>query len=59
MKYNYAAKANGAKLIAANSEAKGAHNLLDVSKDGYLRNPRDAPRKWIVVELSQVAGCKV
>jgi hypothetical protein len=52
-KVNYADVSHGAKLVAANKDAKGASNLLVTDKDKYLRNPCSADEKFVVVELAE------
>eukprot|EP00268_Persea_americana_P068914 TRINITY_DN9691_c0_g1_i1.p1 TRINITY_DN9691_c0_g1~~TRINITY_DN9691_c0_g1_i1.p1 ORF type:complete len:606 (+),score=127.68 TRINITY_DN9691_c0_g1_i1:245-2062(+) len=50
--YNYASANKGAKVLAFNTEAKGAYNILSKDKDKYLRNPCSA-EKFVVIELSE------
>ncbi|XP_050227013.1 SUN domain-containing protein 5 [Mercurialis annua] len=51
--YNYASAMKGAKVVAANKEAKGADNILGKDKDKYLRNPCSVGGKFVVIELSE------
>lgn len=51
--YNFASASKGAKLLAANKEAKGAPNILGKDMDKYLRNPCSAEEKFVVIELSE------
>ncbi|KAJ0081151.1 hypothetical protein Patl1_12421 [Pistacia atlantica] len=51
--YNFASASKGAKLVAANKEAKGAPNILGKDMDKYLRNPCSAEEKFVVIELSE------
>lgn len=45
----------GAKILAANREAKKAAALLDDDPDTFLKNDCRADSKWVMLELSQVA----
>ena len=53
-RHNFADARDGAKLVAANKEAKKAGAVLDSDGDTYLKNDCKAD-KWVLVELSQVA----
>ena len=53
-RHNFADARDGAKLVAANKEAKKAAAVLDSDGDTYLKNDCKAD-KWVLVELSQVA----
>uniref|UniRef100_A0A6U9QGU5 SUN domain-containing protein n=1 Tax=Picocystis salinarum TaxID=88271 RepID=A0A6U9QGU5_9CHLO len=52
---NYASASDGAKVLAANKDAKGISNLLNENKDTYMISPC-ASDKWLVMELSQEAA---
>jgi len=52
LRYNYASERNGAKVLAANREAKNALSALSEDRDAYLISPC-AAQKWLVVELSE------
>ncbi|GAQ91559.1 hypothetical protein KFL_008070020 [Klebsormidium nitens] len=52
-RFNYASVTAGAKVVAANKEAKGQGNVLDEDKDKYLRNPCSVDDQWVVIELTQ------
>ena len=51
-RFNYASERNGAKVLAANREAKHASAVLSADVDSYMISPCAAD-KWLVVELSQ------
>ena len=53
-RHNFALARDGAKLIAANREAKKASAVLDSDGDTFCKNECKAD-KWIIIELSQVA----
>ncbi|KAK9801906.1 hypothetical protein WJX73_001117 [Symbiochloris irregularis] len=53
-RHNFALARDGAKLIAANKEAKKASAVLDSDGDTFCKNECKAD-KWIIIELSQVA----
>ena len=53
-RHNFALARDGAKLIAANKEAKKASAVLDSDSDTFCKNECKAD-KWIIIELSQVA----
>ena len=53
-RHNFADARDGAKLVAANREARKAAALLDSDGDTYLKNECKAD-KWVLFELSQVA----
>lgn len=50
---NFALEKDGAKVLAANREAKKVGALLDDDSDTYLKNECRAD-KWIIVELSEL-----
>lgn len=50
---NFAAAKDGAKIVAANKEAKKAASLLDDDGDTFVKNECKAD-KWVVLELSQM-----
>lgn len=52
---NYASASDGAKVLAANRDAKGISNVLNENKDTYMISPC-ASDKWLVMELSQEAA---
>lgn len=52
---NYASASDGAKVLAANKDAKGISNVLNENKDTYMISPC-ASDKWLVMELSQEAA---
>ena len=53
-RHNFAQARDGAKLVAANKEAKKAAAVLDSDSDTFSKNECKAD-KWIILELSQVA----
>ena len=53
-RHNFADARDGAKLVAANKEARKAAAVLDSDGDTFLKNECKAD-KWVLVELSQVA----
>lgn len=52
-RHNFASAKDGAKIVAANKDAKKPSAVLDSDSDTYLRNECKAD-KWLAVELSQV-----
>ena len=52
---NFAAAMDGAKVLAANANAKRVNALLDDDTDTFMRNDCKDEDKWVVIELSQVA----
>jgi len=52
LQFNYASEHNGAKVLAANREAKHASAVVSDDRDAYLITPCSAD-KWLVVELSE------
>ena len=52
---NFAASMDGAKVLAANANAKRVNALLDDDTDTFMRNDCKDEDKWVVIELSQVA----
>jgi hypothetical protein len=50
---NFALEKDGAKVLAANKEAKKVGALLDDDSDTYLKNECRAD-KWVIVELSEL-----
>ena len=50
---NFAAAKDGAKIVAANKEAKKAASLLDDDGDTFLKNECKA-EKWVIIELAQM-----
>lgn len=53
-RHNFALAKDGAKIVAANKEARKSESILDSDGDTFLKNECKAD-KWIIVELSQVA----
>ena len=53
-RHNFAQARDGAKLVAANREAKKAAAVLDDDSDTFCKNECKAD-KWFILELSQVA----
>ena len=53
-RHNFASAKDGAKIVAANKEAKKPSAVLDSDSDTYLRNECKAD-KWLAIELSQVS----
>lgn len=53
---NYASVECGAKIIETNPEAFNPYVVLTKSKDGYMLNPCNSQRKWIIVELCEEIG---
>lgn len=53
-RHNFAQARDGAKLVAANKEAKKAAAVLDDDSDTFCKNECKAD-KWLILELSQVA----
>ena len=53
-RHNFALARDGAKLVAANKEAKKAAAVLDSDSDTFCKNECKA-EKWFIMELSQVA----
>lgn len=53
--HNFALSKEGAKVLAANKEAKKTGALLDDDSDTFLKNDCRAEGKWVMLELSQVA----
>ncbi|PRW56078.1 membrane -like [Chlorella sorokiniana] len=53
--HNFALAKEGAKVLAANKEAKKTGALLDDDSDTFLKNECRAADKWVIIELSQVA----
>ncbi|EFJ28524.1 hypothetical protein SELMODRAFT_411383 [Selaginella moellendorffii] len=51
--YNYAAAANGARVVSFNKEAQGGGNILNRIKDQHYSSPCSAEDKFVVVELSK------
>ncbi|EFJ30725.1 hypothetical protein SELMODRAFT_409316 [Selaginella moellendorffii] len=51
--HNYAAAANGARVVSLNIEARGGGNILNRYKDQYYSSPCSAEDKFVVVELSK------
>ena len=55
--YNYAAAANGAKVVSSNGEAKSPGAALKEDMDSYYLTPCNAKSgKWLTVELSEEAA---
>ncbi len=52
--HNFASSKDGAKVVAANKEARKASALLDSDSDTFLKNECRAD-KWVIIELSQLA----
>ena len=52
-RHNFALAKDGAKIVAANKEARKPESVLDSDGDTFLKNECKAD-KWIVIELSQV-----
>ena len=52
-RHNFASAKDGAKIVAANKDAKKPSAVLDSDSDTYLRNECKAD-KWLAIELSQV-----
>ena len=50
---NFAAAKDGAKIVAANKEAKKAASLLDDDGDTFVKNECKAD-KWVIIETSQM-----
>ena len=55
-RHNFASAKDGAKIVAANKDAKKPSAVLDSDSDTYLRNECRMD-KWLAIELSQV-GCQ-
>ena len=53
-RHNFALARDGAKIVAANREARKPESILDADSDTFLRNECRA-EKWVLLELSQVA----
>lgn len=53
-RHNFALAKDGAKVVAANKEARKPESILDSDGDTFLKNECKAD-KWVLVELSQVA----
>ena len=53
-RHNFVQARDGAKLVAANKEAKKAAAVLDSDGDTFCKNDCKAD-KWYIFELSQVA----
>ncbi|KAK9841126.1 hypothetical protein WJX74_000406 [Apatococcus lobatus] len=53
-RHNFASAKDGAKIVAANKDAKKPTAVLDSDSDTYLRNECKVD-KWLAIELSQVA----
>jgi hypothetical protein len=53
-RHNFALAKDGAKIVAANKEARKPESILDADADTFLRNDCRA-EKWVLLELSQVA----
>lgn len=53
---NYASNECGAKVIGSNPEAYHPNVILTSSKDSYMLNPCNSPRKWIIIELCEEIG---
>ncbi|EFJ30415.1 hypothetical protein SELMODRAFT_409313 [Selaginella moellendorffii] len=51
--HNYAAAANGARVVSFNKEAQGGGNILNRDKDRHYSSPCSAEDKFVVVELSK------
>ena len=56
-RFNYASERNGAKVLAANREAKHASAVLTSDVDSYMISPCAAD-KWLVIELCQEARAR-
>lgn len=52
-RHNFAAAKDGAKVLAANKEAKRAASILDSDGDTFMRNECKSD-KWLIIELPQV-----
>lgn len=52
-RHNFASARDGAKLVAANKEAKKAVAVLDIDGDTFCKNDCRAD-KWYIIELSQL-----
>ena len=53
-RHSFALARDGAKIVAANKEARKPESILDSDSDTFLRNDCRAD-KWLLLELSQVA----
>ncbi|KAL9647373.1 hypothetical protein ABK040_011737 [Willaertia magna] len=51
--FNFAAEEAGAKILTANPEAKKVSRILNEDTDKYCLIPRNAPSKFIIIELSE------
>ena len=52
-RHNFALAKDGAKIVAANKEARKPESILDSDGDTFLKNECKAD-KWVIIELSQV-----
>lgn len=52
-RHNFALAKDGAKIVAANKEARKPESVLDSDGDTFLKNECKAD-KWLIIELSQV-----
>ena len=52
-RHNFALAKDGAKIVAANKEARKPESVLDSDGDTFLKNECRAD-KWLIIELSQV-----
>lgn len=52
---NFASSKDGAKIVAANKEAKKTSSLLDNDGDTFVKNECKA-EKWVIIELAQVVN---
>ena len=52
-RHNFALAKDGAKIVAANKEARKPESVLDSDGDTFLKNECKAD-KWLIFELSQV-----
>lgn len=52
---NFASAKDGAKIVAANKEARKPGSLLDNDGDSFVKNECKA-EKWVIIELAQVVN---
>ena len=52
-RHNFALAKDGAKIVAANKEARKPESILDSDGDTFVKNECKAD-KWLIMELSQV-----
>ncbi|ESO89582.1 hypothetical protein LOTGIDRAFT_125008, partial [Lottia gigantea] len=58
LRNNYASKACGAKVLAANPESENINHVLTANKDEYMINPCSS-KKWFVLELCEPVQVKL